>query len=63
MWLAHQKYGSLPWQELVQPAVELAWGKVFLWCIQVGGYIERHIERLAEDGFDVNFKDYLHLAI
>jgi gamma-glutamyltranspeptidase/glutathione hydrolase len=24
MWLAHEKYGSLPWKELVQPAVILA---------------------------------------
>lgn len=24
MWQAHQKYGSLPWKDLVQPAIELA---------------------------------------
>jgi len=26
MWQAHQRYGTLPWAELVQPAVELAGG-------------------------------------
>jgi len=62
MWLAHQKYGSLPWQELVQPAVELA-EQGFMVHPKLGGYIERHIERLAEDGFDVNFKDYFASAI
>ena len=24
MWTAHQKYGSMPWEKLVQPAIELA---------------------------------------
>jgi gamma-glutamyltranspeptidase/glutathione hydrolase len=28
MWLVHQRYGSLPWADLVQPAVELAEGFV-----------------------------------
>ncbi|WP_407669329.1 gamma-glutamyltransferase [Paraglaciecola hydrolytica] len=57
MWLAHQKYGSLPWQELVQPAVELA-EQGFVVHPKLAGYIERHIDRLASRGFAVNFKDY-----
>jgi gamma-glutamyltranspeptidase / glutathione hydrolase len=57
MWLAHQKYGSLPWKDLVQPAVDLA-EKGFVVHPKLGGYIERHIKRLADRGFDVNFKDY-----
>lgn len=61
MWLAHQKYGSLPWNELVQPAVDLA-EKGFVVPAKLGGYIERHIERLASRGFSVNFKDYFGSA-
>lgn len=57
MWLAHQKYGSMPWRDLVQPAVELA-EQGFIVHPKLGGYIERHIQRLADRGFEVNFKDY-----
>lgn len=57
MWLAHQKYGTMPWRELVQPAVELA-EQGFVVHPKLAGYIERHIKRLAERGFDVNFKHY-----
>jgi gamma-glutamyltranspeptidase/glutathione hydrolase len=62
MWLAHQKYGSLPWQDLVQPAVVLA-EQGFVVHPKLGGYIERHIKRLAERGFDVNFKDFFATAV
>lgn len=62
MWLAHQKYGSLPWQDLVQPAVVLA-EQGFVVHPKLGGYIERHIKRLADTGFDVNFKDYFATAV
>lgn len=61
MWLAHQKHGSLTWSELVQPAVELA-EHGFVVHPKLGGYIERHIKRLAEQGFDVNFKTYFEKA-
>ena len=61
MWLAHQKHGSLTWSELVQPAVELA-ENGFVVHPKLGGYIERHIKRLAEQGFDVNFKTYFEKA-
>ena len=57
MWLAHEKYGSLPWRDLVQPAVDLA-EQGFVVHPKLAGYIERHIDRLASRGFAVNFKDY-----
>lgn len=61
MWLAHEKYGSLPWQDLLQPAVDLA-EQGFIVPPKLAGYIERHIDRLASRGFDVNFKDYFAKA-
>ena len=61
MWLAHQKYGSLAWQDLLQPAVDLA-EQGFTVHPKLAGYIERHIDRLASRGFDVNFKDYFAAA-
>jgi gamma-glutamyltranspeptidase/glutathione hydrolase len=57
MWLAHEKYGSLPWKELVQPAVTLA-EQGFKVHPKLALSIERHIARLEKRGFDVNFKDY-----
>lgn len=57
MWLAHEKYGSLPWKELVQPAVTLA-EQGFKVHPKLAVSIERHIARLEKRGFDVNFKDY-----
>ena len=61
MWLAHEKYGSLPWKDLVQPAVDLA-EQGFIVHPKLAGYIERHIDRLASRGFSVNFKDYFAAA-
>jgi gamma-glutamyltranspeptidase/glutathione hydrolase len=57
MWLAHEKYGSLPWKELVQPAFVLA-EQGFKVHPKLAQSIERYIARLEKRGFDVNFKDY-----
>ena len=57
MWLAHKKHGSLPWNELLQPAVSLA-ENGFKVHPKLAQSIERHIVRLEKRGFDVNFKDY-----
>ena len=61
MWLAHQKHGSLPWKELVQPAVTLA-EQGFIVHPKLSSSITRHIENLEKRGFDVNFKDYFGSA-
>lgn len=61
MWLAHEKYGSLPWSELVQPSVDLA-EQGFQVPSKLAARIERHIGRLEKRGFDVNFKDYFAQA-
>ncbi|MCF2946765.1 gamma-glutamyltransferase [Paraglaciecola aquimarina] len=61
MWLAHQKYGSLPWKELVQPAVDFA-EHGFKVHPKLASSIKRHTERLAERGFEVNFADYFAQA-
>ena len=44
MWEAHLRYGSLPWEELVQPAVRLAEGIVV--HERLAASLRRHEERL-----------------
>jgi gamma-glutamyltranspeptidase/glutathione hydrolase len=57
MWLAHEKYGSLPWKELVQPAFNLA-QKGFIVHPKLAHSIEIFIAELEKRSFDVNFKAY-----
>ncbi len=57
MWLAHQKYGSLAWKDLVQPSVTLA-EQGFIVHPKLARSIQRHIGRLEKRGFEVNFKTY-----
>jgi len=61
MWLAHEKHGSLPWKELVQPSVTLA-EQGFKVHPKLASSIKRHIARLEKRGFEVNFKDYFAAA-
>lgn len=61
MWLAHEKHGSLPWKELLQPAVTLA-EEGFEVHPKLASSIERHIARLEKRGFELNFKDYFESA-
>lgn len=61
MWLAHEKYGSLPWRDLLQPAVTLA-KNGFIVHPKLAKAISGHISRLEKRGFDVNFKDYFGKA-
>ncbi|WP_339768908.1 gamma-glutamyltransferase [uncultured Paraglaciecola sp.] len=61
MWLAHEKYGTLPWKDLVEPAVRLAIDG-FVMPEKLAGYISRYSQRLKDKGFEVNFDDYFASA-
>lgn len=61
MWLAHEKYGTLPWKDLVDPAVKLA-KEGFVMPEKLAGYIGRYSKRLKEKGFEVNFDNYFASA-
>jgi len=61
MWLAHKKYGSIPWEQLLQPAIELAQNG-FVVHKKLGGYIQRYIQYMQKKGLKVNFADYFSQA-
>lgn len=61
MWLAHEKHGSLPWKDLVQPSVDLA-EQGFIVHPKLASAIARYIARLEKRQFDVNFKHYFASA-
>jgi gamma-glutamyltranspeptidase/glutathione hydrolase len=57
MWKAHQKYGSLPWETLLAPAVSLA-RDGFIVPEKLARNVSGYIEELESDNVDVNFIDY-----
>lgn len=61
MYKAHQKYGSLPWEQLVQPAVTLA-ELGFVMPEKLANSIARYIARLEKRNIDVNFARYFSHA-
>ncbi len=62
LWAAHQKYGKLPWKDLVQPAIELA-EVGFNVHPQLAGDIKRTIGQMnGVKGFESNFADYFGAA-
>lgn len=61
MWAAHKKYGSLPWERLLEPAVSLA-EKGFIVPKKLADNIEWYIEKTAEQGLIGNFADYFSHA-
>ena len=54
---AHALYGSLPWKDLVQPAVDLAQNG-FIVHPKLGRSINEYIEMLASQNINVNFAKY-----
>jgi len=62
MWEAHQKYGSLPWEQLVAPAIDLA-ANGFVMPEQLANNITRYIKRLENSDIKVNFADYFGTAV
>jgi len=57
MWEAHKKYGSLPWNVLVEPAVKLA-EDGFIMPEKLANSIQRYIKRLESRSLELNFIDY-----
>ncbi|APD88741.1 gamma-glutamyltransferase [Alteromonas mediterranea] len=61
MWAAHKKYGTLDWERLVAPAVDLA-ENGFVVHEKLANNIARYISRTQEKGFKSNFSDYFSEA-
>lgn len=61
MWAAHKKYGTLPWERLLAPAVALA-EDGFIVHEKLANNIERYIARTTEKGLVSNFNDYFAKA-
>ena len=57
MWAAHKKYGTLDWERLVAPAVDLA-ENGFVVHEKLANNIARYISRTQEKGIKSNFSDY-----
>ena len=61
MWLAHQKYGSLPWATLVQPAVDLA-QQGFIVPEKLSRFVNYYLAKIKRTKRKVNFADYFAKA-
>jgi gamma-glutamyltranspeptidase/glutathione hydrolase len=61
MWAAHKKYGTLSWQRLLAPAVDLAQNG-FVVHEKLANNIERYIARTKKRGLTSNFADYFEQA-
>lgn len=66
MWQLHQKYGTQPWQALVQPSIDLA-EKGFVIHPKLAKSIEKTVAKFDSDKFKakniwVNFSDYFAQA-
>ncbi len=57
MWAAHQKYGSLSWQRLLQPAITLA-EEGFKVPPPLADKVTHYQQRLADKKLSSNFGDY-----
>ena len=61
MWAAHKKYGTLDWERLVAPAVDLA-ENGFVVHEKLANNIARYISRTQEKGIKSNFSDHFSEA-
>ena len=57
MWAAHKKYGTLEWDRLLAPAVDLA-EQGFVVHEKLANNIAHYIERTKEAGINNNFSEY-----
>jgi len=57
MWAAHKKYGTLEWDRLLAPAVDLA-EQGFVVHEKLANNIAHYIERAKEAGINNNFSEY-----
>ncbi len=57
MWLAHQKYGTMAWEDLVAPAVNLA-KNGFIVPAKLGSSVNWYINRMSKRNIQINFADY-----
>lgn len=57
MWAAHKKYGTLEWDRLLAPAVDLA-EQGFVVHAKLANNIAHYIERAKEAGINNNFSEY-----
>ncbi|CAB9492520.1 gamma-glutamyltransferase [Alteromonas macleodii] len=57
MWAAHKKYGTLDWERLLAPAVDLA-EQGFVVHEKLANNIRRYIERTKKAGINNNFSEY-----
>jgi gamma-glutamyltranspeptidase/glutathione hydrolase len=61
MWLAHKKYGSLPWKTLVQPAIDLA-EHGFIVPEKLGRFVNYYLAKIKHNKRKINFADYFAKA-
>lgn len=61
MWAAHTKYGTLDWERLLAPAVDLA-EQGFVVHEKLANNIAHYIERAEEAGINNNFSEYFARA-
>ena len=61
MWAAHKKYGTLDWERLLAPAVDLA-EQGFVVHEKLANNIDHYIERTKEAAINNNFSEYFARA-
>ncbi|MGB0937943.1 MAG: gamma-glutamyltransferase [Colwellia sp.] len=57
MWLAHKKYGTMAWEDLVAPAVNLA-KNGFVVPNKLGSSVNWYINKMGKRNIQINFADY-----